>query len=120
MKLSITSKTNVDSTLQDAQLVIEFNGREYVGQRLKLDKWNIYQEGGHSENMNDLIGSITYSKPIRHRVASEGRLDFFIEGLDISSNAHIPVHGDLTVTLIDDLGDKHIIAARDQLIRPGY
>jgi len=123
MKLRITSKTDVDATLKDAHVVVKVKGHKYVGQRLPLGKWDIYQSsagsGANSEKMNDLISSITYGNPIRYRVASEGWLDFLIEGLDASSNAHIPVHADLTVTLTDDLGDKHIITTKDVVIRPG-
>jgi len=31
-----------------------------------------------------------------------------------------PIHGNVTVTLTDELGGKHVVTAKDILIRPGY
>jgi hypothetical protein len=119
MKLSITSKTNVDATLKDADLLVRLNGYEYVGKRLPLHKWEVYQShhgGAKPEQMNDLISSITYSNPIRYRVASEGWLEFLVNGPDVSLNTG-PLQADLKVTFVDDLEDKHVIIAEDVLIR---
>ncbi|MFL6305703.1 MAG: hypothetical protein ACJ72H_19415 [Candidatus Sulfotelmatobacter sp.] len=35
------------------------------------------------------------------------------------SDARKPIHGNVTVTLTDELGGKHVITAKDILIHPG-
>jgi hypothetical protein len=118
MKLSLTNKTSVDATLRDAELIVEVKGHKYVGQRLPAAGFFQYSDGfgAKSEKMNDLISSITYNNPIRYRLASEGWLDFLIEGLDVS-NSKEPLRTKMTITLIDELGEKHIIKADDVSVR---
>jgi len=120
IKLAITGKTAVDATLKDAELLLEAAGRKYIGQRLSLSRWDMYQysdrSGAKSEKMNDLIASITYSNPIRYRIASDGWLDFLVEGLALPE-ADMPLRADMTITLVDELGDKHVIVGKDVVMR---
>jgi len=123
IKLSVTSKTDVASTLQDAEMVVETKDGSFSGTRQKVSDGSYYSPTRSStklEKMNDLIASTTYSNPIKYQVGLEGWLEFIVHGLDLASNAHMPVHGDVTVTLTDELGGKHIVTAKDILIRPGY
>ena len=116
LKLSVTSRTNVDTTLKDAQARLETNGRIYVGQRLPITGIFWYQARGKSETMQDLVLSVTYNNPIRYRVASEGWLEFMFEEFDISDRDVI-FNPTFTIELIDELGDKHVIIANDVPIR---
>lgn len=115
MKLSVTSKTNIDATLKDAELLVRMNGYEYPGQRLPLGIVDYSStHGGAPEKMSDLISSTTYSNPIRYRVASVGWLEFMVNGADGTATT---LHADIRVTLTDELDDKHIIIAEDVIVR---
>jgi hypothetical protein len=123
IKLSVTSKTDVASTLQDAEMVVETKDGSFSATRQKVSDGSYYSPTRSStklEKMNDLIASTTYSNPIKYQVGLEGWLEFIFYGLDLASNAHMPVHGDVTVTPTDELGGKHIVMVKDILIRPGY
>jgi hypothetical protein len=123
IKLSLTSKTDVATTLQDAEMVVETKDGRFSGTRQKVSEGSYYSPTRSStklEKMNDLIASTTYSNPVKYHTGLEGWLEFMFQGLDLASNARTPIHGDVTVTLTDELGGKHVITAKDILIRPGY
>jgi hypothetical protein len=122
IKLSLTSKTDVATTLQDAEMVVETRDGRFSGTRQKVSEGSYYTPTRSTklEKMNDLIASTTYSNPVKYHTGLEGWLEFMFQGLDLASNARTPIHGDVTVTLTDELGGKHVITAKDILIRPGY
>jgi hypothetical protein len=124
VKLRITGKTNAETTLKDASLCVIKDGHTYQGERQQLDQSYIIQLFGRrqltAKTERDLLESVSYGSPIRHSVASEGWLRFFVQGLDVARNGNVPVHADLAVTLTDELGGQHVITATDILIRPGY
>ena len=111
LKFSVTNRTAVDSTLRDASLLVQTNGQEYISQRIELGMGDFYQTAYNSipRRMNDLIVSTTYSTPIRKAVASDGWLEFLVDGLNAAENN--AVRADLIVTLTDELGSEHIIKA---------
>lgn len=123
IKLTVTSKTDVATTLQDAEMVVETKDGRFSGIRQKVSDGSYYSATRLStkvEKMNDLIATTTYSNPIKYHIGLEGWLEFIFNGLDLASNARTPIHGDVTVTLTDELSGKHVITAKDILIRPGY
>jgi len=60
--LSVTSKTDVASTLQDAEMVVETKNGSFSGTRQKVSDGSYYSPTRSStklEKMNDLIASTT-------------------------------------------------------------
>jgi len=119
LKLSITGRNNVDTTLKDASIALDVDGRGYSAQRWATTQLGIFQgsDGSKtvSEKMIDLISAVTYSNPVRYRLASEGWLGFHIEGLEADRGS--AVKANVVVTLIDELGDGHIVTGDNVIFR---
>ncbi len=115
LKLSITSRNSIETTLKDALLIVENRGQRYEGERYSI-RHSFYQGAGHSEKMNDLIETTTYSNPVRYRVASDGWLSFSVVGLEPPDKNSV-MKVDVVVTLIDELDGRHKIAGKGIVVR---
>jgi hypothetical protein len=119
VKLGLTNRNSVDTTIKDVSLVLETEGMRYQCRREDISRSLvvIYSDrfGNHQESPpSSLIGNITYQNPIRYRIRSEGWLLFYVSGIaDPKQN----IEADLRLTIIDELNDSHIIVVKSQPIR---
>jgi hypothetical protein len=119
LKLGLTNRNSVDTTIKDVSLVLEKDGRRYQCLREDISRSLvvIYSDkfGNHQEAPpQNLIGNITYQNPIRYRIRSEGWVLFLVsEMADPGRN----IEADLTFTINDELNDPHTIAIKSQVIR---
>ena len=120
LKLGLTNKNNVDTTIKDVGLILEKDDKQYQCTR-EDPMWGSLvigyhdQFGGHQEVPRvSLMGNITYENPIRYRVRSEGWLQFRVVGM---ADQKQPIRADMTITVIDELEDSHLIRIKSQLIQ---
>ena len=101
VKLRVTNKEKIETTLKRAKAMMTIAGETYRGTKTSL--W--YPEHG-----KDFLERITDKTPIRHAVATVGFLEFTIEGLRCPQRG---VYADVTVILIDEFDVPHSIRNRD-------
>ena len=116
LKLRITNRTNSAATLKGASLLVERDGNRYEAERELLPEGpyaSFGTGGGSPEKIVDLLKTVTYNAPVRFGIASVGWLQFCVRGLEHSKGN---IKADLTVALVDEFGERHLIVAKDQLI----
>jgi hypothetical protein len=97
VKLRVTNREKIETTVKRANLRITVGGETYRGTKTSL--W-------HPQDGKDLLEKITDVTPIRHGVATVGSLEFTIDGLKCPNHG---VEADVTVTLIDEFDLPHPI-----------
>jgi hypothetical protein len=114
LRVRITNRRNVDTTIKMAALSLEKDGMKLEGERQPVDSRGHLvrftdEFGNHQEQVLDLIQKVTYESPVHYRVASEGWLEFFVRGLHQPQGNTV---ADLTLTIIDEFDQPHVISAK--------
>ena len=69
LKLRITNRTTVDTTIKSAELDLQKDGKRYSGERqhIRIGYFVTYRDdrGNHQEQVVDLLQRVTYEHPVR-------------------------------------------------------
>jgi hypothetical protein len=99
LELRVTNKTKIEATVKEAKLAISYNGEIYRGQH-NLRMTTLVHE------KRELLDKITYETPIKQGIATEGKLEFFVNRLKRPASS---VVADVSVVLIDEFDVPHVI-----------
>jgi hypothetical protein len=119
LKLGLTNRNSVETTIKDVSLVLEKDGLRHNRVRQDIDKGLVvfYSDKFGNHQVVDppsLIGNISYENPIRYRKRSEGWAVFQVPGMAAPKH---DIDAKLTFTITDELGDLHMIILESQTIR---